>query len=208
MIDDEFVKEYLHSGLCDVRATMLWKLEGFIEYDVRRPLTSTGTNLLGLVKHLSITEAWYFGGVFGRPCPEPLPWRNDAADERSEDAKVEALFTQKLEVGDMWAREDEPRDRRPVQGYVEALGRDDRGPRHQCTRSCGFGGHARMLFNILIHVLAETYRHAEHADILREQLDGAVGTAAGNPTLYAGDKAFWDDHRTKLERAAKAAGSH
>ena len=45
-------------------------LEGLSEYDVRRPLTYTGTNLLGLIKHLSISEAWYFGDVFGRPFPE------------------------------------------------------------------------------------------------------------------------------------------
>ena len=43
MIDD-FAKEYLHSELRDVRGTMLWKLEGLSEYDVRRPLTYTGTN--------------------------------------------------------------------------------------------------------------------------------------------------------------------
>ena len=60
-----------------VRDTMLWKLEGLGEYDVRRPLSLTGTNLLGLVKHLSITEAWYFGEVFGRPFPEP--WGGDGA---------------------------------------------------------------------------------------------------------------------------------
>ena len=58
---DQFAKEYLHSDLRDVRETMLWKLEGVGEYDARRPLTSTGTNLLGLIKHLTITEAWYFG---------------------------------------------------------------------------------------------------------------------------------------------------
>src|SRR6516162_4274825 len=48
---------------------MLSKVEGLSEYDVRRPLTYTGTNLLGLIKHLSITEAWYFGDVFARPFP-------------------------------------------------------------------------------------------------------------------------------------------
>ena len=61
---------------------MMWKLEGLAEYDVRRPLTATGTNLLGLIKHLSITEARYFGDVFGRPFPERLPWwdAGDGAD--------------------------------------------------------------------------------------------------------------------------------
>src|SRR4028119_1039072 len=57
------------------REALLWKLDGLSEYDVRRPLTPTGTNLLGLVKHLTITEAWYFGEGFGRPVPETMPRR-------------------------------------------------------------------------------------------------------------------------------------
>src|SRR6478752_4561270 len=79
--------------------------EGLGEYDVRRPMTPTGTNLLGLIKHLTITEAWYFGEVFTRPFPEPLPWR--AAD--SDQAKLTAYFEHKLLLADMWATADEPR---------------------------------------------------------------------------------------------------
>ena len=104
---DEFAKEYLHSDLRAGRATMLWKLEGLGEYDVRRPLTPTGTNLLGLIKHLTITEAWYFGEVFACPFPEQLPWRDGEADELSDDAKLGAFFDHKLLLADMWATEDE-----------------------------------------------------------------------------------------------------
>src|SRR5450755_1519426 len=106
---DELAKEYLHGDLRDTRAAMLWKLGGLVEYDVRRPLTSTGTNLLGLIKHLTITEAWYFGEVFGRPSPERLPWRDDVADERPGDAKLAALFDHWSQLADMWATEDESR---------------------------------------------------------------------------------------------------
>src|SRR5690242_16725656 len=106
MIDD-FAKQYLHSDLHDARAAMLEKLEGLAEYDVRRPLTRTGTNLLGLIKHLTITEAWYFGEVFGRPFPEQLPWRDDERDARSDDAKLAALFDYKVQLADMWATEHE-----------------------------------------------------------------------------------------------------
>jgi hypothetical protein len=70
---DEFAKEYLHGNLREIRETMLWKLDGLPEYDIRRPLTLTGTNLLGLVKHLSLWESRYFGEVFDRPFPELLP---------------------------------------------------------------------------------------------------------------------------------------
>lgn len=53
------------------------KVEGLSEYDVRRPLTRTGTNLLGLVKHLTLSEARYFGLIFDRPYPEPIPSFDD-----------------------------------------------------------------------------------------------------------------------------------
>ena len=60
---DEFAKEYLHSHLRWIRQALLWKLDGLSDYDIRRPLTPTGTNLLGLVKHLATWEARYFGDV-------------------------------------------------------------------------------------------------------------------------------------------------
>jgi hypothetical protein len=205
---DEFAKEYLHGDLRDVRETMIWKLDGLSEYDIRRPLTPTGTNLLGLIKHLTITEAWYFGEVFGRPCPEPLPWRDGDADERNDDAKLTAYFDHKLQLADMWATEDEPR--------VEIVDRYRRVCAHSdatiATLDIDTPGHVAWwprphvkLFNIMVHVLTETNRHAGHADILREQLDGAVGTASGNTGLEAQDPAFWETHRAQIERAAQAA---
>lgn len=77
---DEVMKEYLHDDLRSVREALVWKLDGLSEYDVRRPLTATGTNLLGLVKHLATWEARYFGEVFGRPFREPLPRWDDEAN--------------------------------------------------------------------------------------------------------------------------------
>jgi hypothetical protein len=62
-----------------------------------------------------------------------------------------------------------------------------------------------MLFNVLVHVLNETNRHAGHADILREQLDGAVGTDAGGPARHGHDDAFWEHRRATIEQAARAA---
>ena len=74
---DEFAKEYLHDNLRWARQSLLSKLEGLSEYDVRRPLTRTGTNLLGLVKHLTLSEARYLGEILDRPYPEPLPCFDD-----------------------------------------------------------------------------------------------------------------------------------
>ena len=87
-------KEDLHGYLRTVREALLWKLDGLSEYDVRRPMTPTGTNLLGLVKHVASVEVGYFGEVFGRPFPEPLPWFEDGAEANA----------------DMWATADESRE--------------------------------------------------------------------------------------------------
>lgn len=190
MIDD-FAKAYLHNDLREIREAMVWKLDGLREYDVRRPLTPTGTNLLGLVKHLSIWESRYFGEVFGRPFPEPLPRRDDAGERDA----------------DMWATEHETRE--------EILSRYRRVWEHSDATiralPVDFPGHVPWwprpdvtLFNVLVHMLTETSRHAGHADILREQLDGSTGTAAGYANRRQ-DNAFWEDRYARIERAARAA---
>ena len=61
------------------------------------------------------------------------------------------------------------------------------------------------LFNILVHILTETNRHAGHADILREQLDGAVGTDPQSTAVAEYDAAHWQNRCAKIEQAAKAA---
>ncbi|HUQ57588.1 DinB family protein [Lentzea sp.] len=161
MIDD-FAKNYLHGDLRELREVMLWKLDGLAEVDVRRPLTASGTNLLGLVKHLTLSESRYFGEVFGRPFPEPMPRWDDLAARGA----------------DMWATELETRE--------EIVGRYRRVWAHSdvtiSSLAVDSAGHVPwwprpdvMLFNVLVHVVTETARHAGHADILREQLDGATG---------------------------------
>ena len=87
-------KSDLHRYLQTAREALLWKLDGLSEYDVRRPLTPTGTNLLGLVKHVAGVELGYFGDTFGRPFAEPLPWIEDDAEPSA----------------DMWATADESRE--------------------------------------------------------------------------------------------------
>ena len=81
--------EYLRSG----REVMLWKLDGLSEYDIRRPLVPTGTNLVGLVQHAASTETHYLGSVFGRPFPEPPAWMHDHEPN-----------------GDMWVRPNETKE--------------------------------------------------------------------------------------------------
>jgi len=61
------------------------------------------------------------------------------------------------------------------------------------------------LFNIMVHVLSDTTRHAGHADILREHLDGAVGVNAESAALDGHGSAFWEARCAQIEQAARAA---
>ncbi|RRQ76754.1 type I restriction endonuclease subunit M [Streptomyces griseofuscus] len=187
---DEFAKDSLHGRLRRDRKALLWKLDGLSDYDARRPLTATGTNLLGLVKHVATIEARYFGEVFDRPSPEPLPrW-------------------QEHDGSDLWAAEYESRDQ--IVGFyrrtwehsdatIDALPLDAPGhvpwwpePRPNTN-----------LFAVMVHVLGESIRHAGHADILREGLDGRTGVRAENePPIDEEARAAC---RAKIERAARSA---
>src|SRR3954465_747437 len=113
MIDD-FAKDYLHNELREIREELLGKLDGLSEYDIRRPLTATGTNLLGLVKHLALWETRYLGEVFGRPFPEPLP-RWDDTEARGRDLSPPPEETG-AEIVDRFRR---PADR--ADGTIDAL---------------------------------------------------------------------------------------
>jgi len=61
------------------------------------------------------------------------------------------------------------------------------------------------LHQILIHLIAETNRHAGHADLVRELIDGAAGLRLGNDNLAPGDAVWWEAYRQKLEQTARAA---
>lgn len=188
---DEFAKAHLHEHLRWVRDALVWKLDGLTDYDIRRPLTMTGTNLLGLVKHNAIWDARYFGEVFARPFAEPLPRWDD----------------QNVAGTDHWATEDETRDgivgfyRRVwdhVDATIAALQID----------SAGFvpwWNEDVQLFNVMVHRLSDTTRHAGHADILREQLDGSVGVDPSNRPSPGRDAQFWTARTTELERIAAAS---
>ncbi|MEU0752455.1 DinB family protein [Streptomyces albogriseolus] len=190
-------KADLHRYLQEARDALLWKLEGLSEYDVRRPLTPTGTNLLGLVKHAAGVELGYLGDTFGRPSGEPLPWL-------AEGAEVNA---------DMWAAPDETRAgivglyRRAwahADATVGALPLDTTGtvPWWPADRA------GLTLHHAVVRVIADTSRHVGHADILREQLDGATGERPGATSLPSDDPAWWAAYRDRLERAAREAAGN
>jgi uncharacterized damage-inducible protein DinB len=178
------------------REVLVWKLEGASEYDVRRPLTPTGTNLLGLVKHVLAVESGYLGAVFGRPFPEPIPWAEDGAEPESDmwatpeesRADLVALYRR------VWAHSD---------ATVAALDLDTRGlvPWWPADRR------EPTLRRVLVHLVAETQRHAGHADIVRELVDGAAGMLPTVSNLGSEDPDSRAAHHARVQAAAERAAA-
>jgi hypothetical protein len=185
-------KRIIHRYLDKQRKALLANLDGLGERDVRWPMTRTGTNLLGLVKHVASIELGYFGEVFDRPSNVSLPWFAEGAETNA----------------DMWATADEPREdivalyqlaAVHADATIEALTLDSPGrvpwwppEREQVT-----------LQQIMVHVTAEIARHAGHADIIRELIDGAAGDNDGNLPDQSAQE--WAIYRLRLEEAAAEA---
>jgi uncharacterized damage-inducible protein DinB len=183
-------KTVLLSYLRVRRRDLLAKLDGLSDYDVRRPMTPSGTNLLGLVKHVASCELDYFGVVFGRPT-RSLPWLADDAEPEA-DMWVTAAESREsiVELHHYSARvSDATIDELPL----DAPGRVPWWPAERATVT---------LHQILVHMIAETARHAGHADILREYIDGALGNGAGDPNIPGRTPAEWTAHRARIEEAA------
>ena len=182
-------KRYLHDDLRQLREVMLWKLEGVDEYDLRRPLTRTGTNLLGLANHVATWEARYLGEVFDRPFAGPLPHWSET--QGAPDLWVPA-HRSVADVVEFYrlaaAHGDETIDALALAapGYVPWW------PRPHVT-----------LFNVMVHLIIETSRHAGHADILREEVDGTVGAYADQ--ALDRDASHWEERRAAIESAAREA---
>ena len=190
-------KEDLVAPLRTLNEAVRGKLDGLDEYDLRRPLTPTGTNLLGVVKHLASVQAGYFGDTFGRPWPEPMPWLTEGA------AINDDLFATTSESSD-WVLDFYRRSWAHATETFAVTGLDDTGTvpwwpperRHPTLRS------------VLVHMTVETARHAGHLDIVRELIDGEAGRFAGDPSMPGSDEIDWAAYRAKVQAAAEAvAGS-
>jgi hypothetical protein len=183
------LKEELQRKLQASRAVMLSKLDGLTEYDRRRPMTPSGTNLLGLVKHLAGLEYLYLGESFGHPAPESMSWIEDGSIWQG---------------ADMWAKPDETSEyitglyRRAsahADGVIAALDLAAPGsvPHWPADKR------QTTLAVLLIRMVAETAQHAGHADIIRELIDGK-----GGPDQDAFDEATWQEYVGQIQTAAAA----
>jgi uncharacterized damage-inducible protein DinB len=181
------LKEELHRKLQAAREELLSRLEDLGEYDLRRPMTPTGTNLLGLVKHLAGLEYTYLGESLGRPAPETMSWIEDGSI---------------WENADMWARPDESSEYL-IRLYRRACAHADlavAGLHLESPASVAHWPQDRRdttLGVLLIRMVAETAQHAGHADIIRELIDGRAG--AGDEAF---DEPYWRNYLAQVQAAA------
>jgi uncharacterized damage-inducible protein DinB len=147
-------KESLHVSLDRHRDAILWKLQGLDEEQAGRPMTPSGTSLLGIVKHLAAVEYGWFCQTFGREV-EPL-WFDPEDD-----------FQIGAEESIAWIVAFHDRARAAADKAITELDLEDLGT--------SWAGERVTLRWVLIHMLEDTARHAGHADILRELIDGATG---------------------------------
>ncbi|MDR1394105.1 MAG: DUF664 domain-containing protein [Bifidobacteriaceae bacterium] len=197
---DDALKQVLWRQLRDQRESLLWKLEGLGEQAARWPMTGTGTNLLGIVKHVASVESEYLGSCFGRPGPDQLLWLEEAS-QLDNNADMWATPEQSIEwviafYRRVWAHSDQTIAQLSLhsEGFVPWWGED---------------GHAVTLGRIMTHLIAETARHLGQADILREQTDGQTGyrPPPGHSNLPERDQRWWEDYRAHLEAVARSFAS-
>ena len=146
----------LTSQLAFHRETLLMKVDGLDDEALRRPMTPSGLSLLGLVRHLTVTEHGWFLSIF-RGEPDPYDVGDDAAEfrvgpEESTD-EVLALYRRTCEQAD---------------AVIAAGDLDD-----VVTTPWGAEVNLRA---ILVHMVQETARHNGHADLMREAIDGTTGS--------------------------------
>jgi uncharacterized damage-inducible protein DinB len=187
------MKQTLCGYLTTQRDVVLWKLDGLSEKDLRMPMTASGTNLLGVVKHLAGIEAEYFGDCLGRPWPEPMPWWSDDAEPNA----------------DMWATADESPEH-IVALYRRVIAWADTTiaglPLDAPARVPWWEPNDTTLHRLLVHMIAETARHAGHLDIVREAVDGRLGLRAATPNLPHVDEDWWQKYVARLREVAETAG--
>jgi Protein of unknown function (DUF664) len=152
----------LHTHLKVARDALVWKAEGLNEEETRRPMTPTGTNLVGLVKHMTWIEGWYLCEFFGRERPR-LEWEWEVDAEWGHHSHMYAKPEETTEELIAAYRATSAAADRVIEDLdLDAVGRN-------------WSGESVSLRSMLLSVLVDTARHAGHSDLMREMIDGRTG---------------------------------
>ena len=156
--------ETLNSFLDFQRATMIRKVEGLTdEQAASQPVAPSTLSLSGLIKHLSLVEESWFESVFaGGELGEP--WSSAPFDDDKDWEFNSASADRLSDLVEMY--ESACEKSREVVASADSLGEMS----EKDTRR----GKVSLRW-ILLHMIEETARHAGHADLIRERIDGATG---------------------------------
>jgi len=156
-------RETLEGFLDYYRDTILWKLQGMSDEDLRRVIVPSGWSALGMVKHLAYVEqGWFRHRLAGEP-RGPVPWTDEDPDA---DFRVEPGETNDAIIG-LYRSECEHSRAVAAKASLDDLAKEwpaDRPPQDRPT-----------LRWIYLHMIEETARHAGHLDVARELIDGKTG---------------------------------
>ncbi|MEU0881649.1 DinB family protein [Lentzea sp. NPDC005914] len=143
-----------HAFLKFQRHCVLKKTEGLTDDELRRPMVASGTSILGLVQHLAEAErGWFDHHLGGADWSEEDELGMTVPADRTAD-EVIAAYRAAIEASD--------------QAITAAAD-------PEALMAIPIDGMRKSLRWLLAHMTTETARHAGHADILREQLDGTTG---------------------------------
>jgi hypothetical protein len=181
------LKAELHRKLEAARSGLLSKVDGLSEYDRRRPMTPTGTNLLGLIKHLAGLEYLYLGESFGRPAPETMSWVEDGTIWDGADMWATAEESSDYLIG-LYRRACRHGDQTIAELELDVPGVVPHWPDERRNTTLGV---------LLIRMVTETAQHAGHADIIRELIDGR-----GGPDHDMADADGWRTYFTRVQAEA------
>jgi hypothetical protein len=146
------------------RGALIRKVRGVSDADARRPPTASSLSLLGLLKHSAVWEArWFQGIVAGRTLPDGWP-------EHKSPVPGEDFLVGEEDTVEQWVARYEQAAETSRQ-IAAARDLDD-----TCARPDVAEGNLRC---VLLHMIEETARHAGHADLIRETLDGSRGAHWG-----------------------------
>ncbi len=150
-------REILESYLDWYRETLLIKVNGLSDADMKRRLVTSETTLFGIVHHLAYVERWWFQDVFAGRRVE-YPWRDEDPDA---DWHVEGSISSDEAIA-LYRRECEMSRQIAADADLEDFAKHER-------------FQDMILRRIMVHMIEETARHVGHADILRELTDGVTG---------------------------------
>jgi hypothetical protein len=187
-------KALLHARLGNARESLIWKVEGLAEADRRRPMTPTGTNLIGMVKHMTWIESWYLCEFFGRERPR-LPWEWEMDAEWGHHSH-------------MYAKPEETSDEL-IAAYRAATAAADRTIEELDLDATGqhWSGDPVSLRSMVLTVLLDTTRHAGHSDIMRELIDGSTGDRNSPSGFYgASDEEYRSKYLARVRGEIDTAG--